>query len=207
MRLVRSVVPVVLAAVVAVVVAAVGATPATAARPALATPQLTSAVVVDTRTVTLSWTPVKGADHYVLEWAPAMHLYTSATSVTVTDLYPGDDVSFSVRAETRRNAPSGTSTPVVVSLAPEGPSISNAYPWDAETIRIFWGSGIGCVTYDLATVEGGAYTVVDPAPYSPQSQDRWVAQASGTTVSYAVRCASSSGMPSSWSASVPVTMP
>lgn len=58
-----------------------------AGRP-LATPQFTSAVVVDSRTVTLSWTPAKGADHYVVEYAPAMGVYTTGTTVTITDLRP-----------------------------------------------------------------------------------------------------------------------
>ena len=198
---------VILLVVFSVVLGVVGAVPASAARAPLATPQITSVVAVDTRTATVTWTPVKGAHHYVLEWAPAMRLYTSQTSVTVTDLYPGDDVAFVVTAETRRNQPSGRSDYASVSLAPEGPSSPSAYPWDGETVRVLWGSGIGCVTYDLATVADGVYTVVDPAPYSPQSRDRWVAQASGTTVSYAVRCASSSGVPSTWSATTPVTTP
>jgi Fibronectin type III domain len=91
-----------------------------AARP-LATPQFTSAVVVDSRTVTLSWTPVKGAHHYVVEYAPAMRVYTTETSVTITDLYPGDGHYFTVRAETRRNVPSRTSDPIIVPT-PTGPT-------------------------------------------------------------------------------------
>src|SRR4029450_10151640 len=81
----------------------------------------TSPAVAATRPVTLSWTPVKGADHYVVEYAPAMRVYTTDTSVTITDLYPGDGHYFTVRAETRRNVPSATSDPIVVPTPPEGP--------------------------------------------------------------------------------------
>jgi hypothetical protein len=102
--------------------------PATVARP-LATPQFTSAVVVDSRTVTLSWTPFKGAHHYVVEYAPAMRVYTTETSVTITDLNPGDGHYFTVRAETRRNVPSGTSDPIIVPTPPEGPLSRSPAPY------------------------------------------------------------------------------
>jgi len=89
------------------------AAPAAAGR-TLPTPQFTSGSAVDSRTVTLSWTKVKGADHYVVEYAPAMRISTTSTSVRVTDLYPGDAHQFTVRAETRRNVASATSAPLVV---------------------------------------------------------------------------------------------
>ena len=46
------------------------AAPALAAKAPPAPPRITSAVVVDTRTVDLTWTSVKGADHYVVCPAP-----------------------------------------------------------------------------------------------------------------------------------------
>ena len=84
-------------------------------------------VAVDTRTAAVTWTPVKGADHYVLEWAPAMRLYTSATTATVTDLYPGDEAGFAVRAETKKNQRLAAERLGLRSLAPEGPARLNGY--------------------------------------------------------------------------------
>lgn len=176
-----------------------------AARP-LATPEFTSAVVIDSRTVTLTWTTVKGAHHYVVEYPPGMSVVTTQTSVTITDLYPGDGHYFTVRAETRRNVPSATSDPVIVPTPPEGPLSPSAAPY-LDGIRIWWTSGIGCATYELATVASdGTYS----APVQPIAMETptmwWVAQEAGTTVTYAVRCASSYGLYSPWSDPTVVTL-
>jgi Fibronectin type III domain len=179
--------------------------PAIAARP-LATPQFTSAVVVDSRTVILSWTPVKGAHHYVVEYAPAMRVYTTETSVTITDLYPGDGHYFTVRAETRRNVPSGTSDPIIVPTPPEGPLSPSAAPY-FDGIRIWWTSGIGCATYELATVAPDGTYSGPVQPIAIENPTMWyVAQEAGTTVTYAVRCASSYGLYSPWSDPTVVTL-
>lgn len=179
--------------------------PAMAAR-SLATPPFTSAVAVDSRTVSLSWTPVKGADHYVVEYAPAMSVYTASTSVTITDLYPSDGDSFTVRAETRRNQPSGTSAPIVVPTPPEGPLSPSALPY-LDGIRIWWTSGIGCATFELATVSADGTYSAPAQPTAVESPTMWlVAQDPGTTVTYAVRCASSYGLYSRWSATTVVTL-
>jgi hypothetical protein len=172
----------------------------------LATPQFTSGVAVNSRTVTLSWTPVRGADHYVVEYAPAMRVYTTSTSVTITDLYPGDGYTFTVRAETRRNAPSGTSDPITVPVPPEGPLSPSADRYSDSSIKIWWTSGIGCATYELATVAAdGTYTPVQPIVM--ESPTTWyVAQQAGTTVTYAVRCASSYNLHSPWSDPTVVTL-
>jgi hypothetical protein len=200
MRVVRVVLLLVLVAVLGFATSA----PAPAAR-GLVTPQFTSAVALDSRTVTLSWTPVKGADHYVVEYAPAMRLYTTASSITITELYPGDSHVFTVRAETRRNAPSGTSDPITVPTPPEGPLSPSAAPY-SDGIRIWWTSGVGCASYELAAVAAdGAYSPVQPI--AMESPTTWyVAQAAGTTVTYAVRCASSSGLYSPWSDPTVVTL-
>jgi hypothetical protein len=202
MRIVRVILLLVLIAVFGVATSA----PAMAARP-LATPQFTSAVVVDSRTVTLSWTPVKGANHYVVEYAPAMRVYTTETSVTITDLYPGDAHYFTVRAETRRNVPSGTSDPIIVPTPPEGPLSPSAVPYQDGVIRIWWTSGVGCARYELATVApDGTYS--DPVqPIAMEDATMWlVAQEAGTTVTYAVRCASAYGLYSPWSDPTVVTL-
>jgi hypothetical protein len=173
--------------------------PAMAARQ-LPAPQFTSSVVLDSRTVTLSWTPVKGADHYVVEYAPAMRVYTADTSITITDLYPGDAHYFTVRAETRRNVPSATSAPLIVPTPPEGPLSPSAAPYLDGMVRIWWTSGIGCDTYELATVApDGTYS--DPVqPIAKEDTTTWlVAHEAGTTVTYAVRCVSSYGLYSAWS--------
>ena len=181
--------------------------PATAAARTLATPQFTSWTVVDSRTVTLSWTPVKGADHYVVEYAPAMRVYTTETTVTITDLYPGDGHYFTVRAETRRNQPSGTSDPIVVPTPPEGPLSPSVARIDyRDGVRVWWTSGIGCATYELATVApDGTYTSVQPL-YVEYPTMWQVAQDPGTTVTYAVRCASSYGLYSPWSDTTTYTL-
>jgi hypothetical protein len=202
MRAVRVVLLLALIAVFGVATSA----PAMAARP-LATPQFTSAVVVDSRTVTLSWTPVKGAHHYVVEYAPAMRVYTTETSVTITDLYPGDAHYFTVRAETRRNVPSGTSDPIIVPTPTEGPLSPSAVPDQDGVIRIWWTSGVGCAMYELATVApDGTYS--DPVqPIAMEEATMWlVAQEDGTTVTYAVRCASAYGLYSPWSDPTVVTL-
>jgi hypothetical protein len=201
MRAVRLILLLVLAAALGVATSV----PATAARP-LATPQFTSAVVVDSRTVTLSWTPVKGAHHYVVEYAPAMRVYTTETSVTITDLYPGDGHYFTVRAETRRNVPSGTSDPIIVPTPPEGPLSPSAVPY-FDGIRIWWTSGIGCATYELATVAPDGTYSAPVQPIAMEDPTMWyVAQEAGTTVTYAVRCASSYGLYSPWSDPTVVTL-
>ncbi len=192
--------------VVSIALGVVGVAPASAAKAPLATPQITSAVALGTRSIAVTWTAVKGADHYVLS-SVAGEIYTSATSATVTGLYPGDDVALFVRAETRKNQPSGTSEWVYVSLAPEGPLSPNGYAVYADTVKIWWGSGIGCYTYELAVANpDGTYTTLVQTPnYVDQvwqgSQD------SATTVSYAVRCASFSGTLSPWSLPTVVTTP
>ena len=196
MRVSRVVFVVVLAAVLGGVMQA----PAMAARP-LATPQFRSPVVVDSRTVTLSWTPIKGADHYVVEYAPAMRVSTTDTSVTITDLYPGDGQYFTVRAETRRNVRSATSEPIVVPTPPEGPlSPSAAQVPFRDGIRIWWTSGIGCAAYELATVApDGTHSAPLQPIFIEDPTMRQIAQDPGTTVTYAVRCSSSYGLYSPWS--------
>ena len=199
---------VILLVVLSLALGAIGIVPATAAKAPLATPRITSVVAVDTRTATVTWTPVKGTDHYVLEWAPAMRLSTSATSVTVTDLYPGDDVAFTVRAETKRNQPSGQSDLAYVSLAPEGPGAPNGYAAASDTVKLWWGSGIGCYTYELAIARpDGTYSTVTELPNYVVDQSWQGHQDPATTVSYAVRCASFSGLVSTWSTPTVLTTP
>ena len=92
-------------------------------------------------------------------------VHVGAPSATVTDLYPGDDVGFTVRAETKRNQPSGSSDYVYVSLAPEGPGSPNGYAADADTVKLWWGSGRGCYTYELAVAQpDGTYSTVTQLP-------------------------------------------
>ena len=199
---------VILLVVVSVVLGAIGVAPASAAKPSLATPQITSVVAVDTQTAIVTWTPVKGADHYVLEWAPAMRLYTSATTATVTDLYPGDDVAFTVSAETKRNQPSGRSDYIYVSLAPEGPGSPNGYAVYADTVKLWWGGGLGCYTYELAVARpDGTFATVTQLPNYVVDQSWQGHQDPATTVSYVVRCASFSGLVSTWSPPTVLTTP
>ena len=56
------------------------------------------------------------------------------------------------------------------------------------------------------TVEGG-YAALPPTPYNGDPTTRLVGQAPGTTEAYAVRCGSSSGTWSTWSAPTEVTTP
>lgn len=203
MRSVRLLVLVLLSAALG----AVGVLPASAAKPPPAELRITSVVAVDTRTATVTWTPVKGTDHYVLEWAPAMRLYTSATTATVTDLYPGDEVGFTVRAETKRNQVLATSPYASVILAPEGPGSPSGYAVYADTVKLWWGGGLGCYTYELgAALPDGTYAAVVQVP---SYDDRvWQGhQDPATTVEYAVRCANLSGLWSTWSATTSVTTP
>jgi len=196
---------VVLLVLVSLVLGAVGAAPASAAKPQPATIRITSVVAVDTRSATVTWTPVKGTDHYVLEWAPAMRLSTSATTATITDLYPGEEVGFTVRAETKRNQVLATSSYAYVTLAPEGPSSLYGFAPSADTVRLWWGGGLGCSTYELAVAQPDAsYTSVTQLPnYVDQS---WLGyQEPSSTVSYAVRCANLSGLWSTWSEPFAVT--
>jgi hypothetical protein len=172
--------------------------PAYAAKPSPAPPTITSAVAVDSRTVDLTWTPTKGADHYVVVAPLVGPIYTTATSVRVTGLYPGDEQVFHVEAETRRNAPLGSSDWVYVATPPEGPT--GTLGWvDAYDgyVRIWSGSGIGCVTQDLGReAADGTYTSLGEA----NSRDQWLLfQGSGTTETYAVRCQGSGGFWSPWS--------
>ena len=200
---------VILLVVASIVLGAVGVAPASAAKAPLATPQITSAVALDTRSIAVTWTAVKGADHYVLT-SVAGEIYTSATSATsatVTDLYPGDDVAFVVRAETKKNQPSGSSDWVYVSLAPEGPDAPNGYAAAADTVKLWWGSGIGCYTYEFAiALPDGTYSTLARTPnYVDQV---WQGhQDPATTVSYAVRCATLSGTLSTWSPVTSLTTP
>ena len=134
---------VILLVVVSVLLGAVGVAPASAAKPQPATIQITSVVAVDTRTATVTWTPVKGTDHYVLEWAPAMRLYTSATTATITDLYPGDEAGFTVRAaETQRNRCRPLRR-LRHPVAPTGPSSLDGYAPYADTVKLWWSGGFG----------------------------------------------------------------
>ena len=88
--------------------AGASAAPALAVKSPPAPPQITSALAVDSRTVDLTWTSVKGAHHYVVT-SSAGQIYTSATTARITDLYPGDEHVFFVSAETRKNRLLGTS--------------------------------------------------------------------------------------------------
>ena len=198
---------VILLLVVSVLMGAVGVAPASAAKPQPATIQITSVVAVDTRTATVTWTPVKGTDHYVLEWAPAMRLYTSATTATITDLYPGDEAGFTVRAETKRNQVLATSSYAYVTLAPEGPPSLYGYAPYADTVKLWWSGGYGCYTYELAVAQpDGTYSSVTQLPnYVDQVWQGY--QEPSTSVSYVVRCASLSGLWSTWSEPFAVTTP
>jgi hypothetical protein len=196
---------VILLLVVSVLLGAVSVSPASAAKPQPATIQITSVVAVDTRTATVTWTPVKGTDHYVLEWAPAMRLYTSATTATITDLYPGDEVGFTVRAETKRNQVLATSPYAYVILAPEGPGSPYGYAPYADTVKLWWSGGFGCYTYELAVASpDGTYSSVTQLPNYVNQE--WLGyQEPATTVSYSVRCANLSGLWSTWSEPFAVT--
>lgn len=171
---------------------------ASAAKPTPSPPVITSAVAVDSRTVDLTWTPTKGADHYVVFAPGQTPIYTSATSLRVTGLYPGDEHAFHVEAETRRNLSLGTSQWVYVATPPEGPT--GTLGWvDAYDgyVRIWGASGIGCATFDLGRLAAdGTYTSLGEA----NAGDQWsLDQGSGTTATYALRCQGSGGLWSPWS--------
>lgn len=177
------------------------AAPALAAKTPPAPPRITSAVAVDSRTVDLAWTPVKGADHYVITASTLSPIYTTETAARVTGLYPGDEHVFSVTAETRKNAPLGTSEQVYVATLPEGPT--GPLGWSDALdgyVRIWAGSGIGCVTHDLGRLApGGTYTSLGDG-YDQGGPRTWtIFQGGGTTETYAVRCQGSGGLWSPWS--------
>lgn len=192
----------ILAGLVLLVAVLAPSAPAAAAKPPPAPPTITSAVAVDSRTVDLTWTPVKGADHYVV-WATTLApISTTATSARVSGLYPGDLHAFYVVAETRRNQPLGTSAWVYAATPPEGPT--GPLGWvDGEDAREghvhLWSSpGIGCVTYDLGVLGAdGTYGSLGLLQAEP---DWWAAQDAGTTATYSVRCQGSGGLWSGWSA-------
>lgn len=177
------------------------AVPAAAAKPLPPPPEITSAVAVDTRTVDLSWTAVKGADHYVVYASTLGPIYTSATTARITGLYPGDLHTFYVVAETRRNSPLGTTEWVYVATPPEGPS--GTLGWvDALDgyVRIWSGSGIGCVTQDLGILaDDGTYTSLGDGTDQGGPRTWTIYQGLDTTETYAVRCQGSGGLWSPWS--------
>ena len=145
--------------VIIVALGAASGAPALAAKAPPAPPHITSAVAVNSRTVDLTWTPVKGAHHYVVSTSGVSPIYTTATTARVTDLYPGDEHVFFVSAEGRKNQPLGTSEWVYVATPPEGPT--GPLGWvDALDgyVRIWSGSGIGCVTQDLGMPGGRWHT-------------------------------------------------
>ena len=188
-----------LALVVAMVMGS--AAPTLAAKPLPQPPVITSAVAVDSRTVDLTWTSVKGADHYVV-FAPGLSpIYVSGTTARVTGLYPGDLHAIYVTAETRRNSPLGTSETVHVATPPEGPTgpLGWAEALDGY-VRIWSGSGIGCVTQDLGLLAAdGTYTSLGDGVDQGGPRTWTIFQGSGTTETYAVRCQGSGGLWSAWS--------
>jgi hypothetical protein len=176
------------------------AAPALAAKAPPAPPRITSAVAVDTRTVDLAWTAVKGAHHYVVS-SNVSPVYTTTTTARVTGLYPGDEHVFFVTAETRKNQPLGTSEWVYVATPPEGPT--GQLGWVEESdgyVRIWSGSGIGCVTQDLGILAGdGTYTSLGDGSDQGGPRTWTIFQGTGTTETYAVRCQGSGGLWSPWS--------
>jgi len=187
--------------VLTVALGGASAAPALAAKEPPAPPQITSAVAVDTRTVDLTWTTVKGAHHYVVFTSGISPIYTTATTLRVTDLYPGDEHVFFVSAETRKNQPLGTSEWVYVATPPEGPlgplgwvDLRDGY------VRIWSGSGIGCMTNDLGILaDDGTYTSLRDG-FDVDGPRTWtILQGSGTTETYAVRCQGRGGLWSPWS--------
>ena len=187
--------------VLTVALGGASAAPALAAKEPPAPPQITSALAVDSRTVDLTWTSVKGAHHYVVFTSGVSPIYTTATTARVTDLYPGDEHVFFVSAEGRKNQPLGTSEWVYVATPPEGPT--GPLSWvDALDgyVRIWSGSGIGCVTQDLGMLaDDGTYTSLSDG-FDQGGPRTWtIFQGSGTTETYAVRCQGSGGLWSTWS--------
>lgn len=76
-----------------------------------------------------------------------------------------------------------------------------------DGIRIWWTSGIGCATYELATVSPDGTYSAPVQPTAVETPTMWlVAQDPGTTVTYAGRCASSYGLYSLWSDATVVTL-
>ncbi|GAA3716824.1 hypothetical protein GCM10022204_40830 [Microlunatus aurantiacus] len=77
---------------------------------------------------------------------------------------------------------SATSAPLVVPTPPEGPSSPAAAPY-VEGIRIWWSNGIGCVTYELATVgpEGTYSAPVEPVVVEQPTS--WIVAQAPTLVS------------------------
>ena len=189
----------VLTLLVAVVLASGG--PTVAAKPLPAPPEITSAVAVDSRTVDLTWTSVKGADHYVVTAPGLSPVYATATTARITDLYPGDLHAIYVTAETRRNASLGTSPTVYVATPPEGPSgpLGWAEASDGQ-VRIWSGSGLGCVTQDLGILASdGTWTSLGDGVDQGGPRTWTIFQGAGTTQTYAVRCQGSGGLWSPWS--------
>ncbi len=176
------------------------AAPALAAKAPVEPPQITSAVAVDTRTVDLTWTSVKGAHHYVVT-SSASPIYTTATTARVTGLYPGDEHVFFVSAETRKNQPLGTSEWVYVATPPEGPAGPLGWVEDLDGyVRIWSGSGIGCVSQDLGILAGeGTYTSLGDGVDQGGARTWTIFQGHGSTETYAVRCQGSGGLWSPWS--------
>lgn len=175
--------------------------PALAAKVPPAPPQIITAVAINSRTVDLSWTAVKGADHYVVSTSGVSPTYTTATSMRVTDLYPGDEHVFYVSAETRKNQPLGTSEWVYVATPPEGPMSVRWAEWVDGYVRLFSDSGIGCVSQELGVLADDATGYISLGDGSDEGGPRtWIVpQASGTTETYAVRCQGAGGLWSPWS--------
>ena len=157
----------------------------------------------------MTWTSTKGADHYVVTGSGGSPIYTTATTTRVTDLYPGDVHEFVVTAETRRNQVLGISETVYVATPPEGPTgqLGWATAFDGY-VRIWSGSGIGCVTFDLGILAAdGTYTSLGDGVDQGGPREWTILQGSGTTESYAVRCQGSGGLWSPWSEPTSVTLP
>ena len=80
-----------------------------------------------------------------------------------------------------------------------GPVGVYGYAPYADTVKLWWSGGYGCYTYELAVATpDGTYSSVAQLPnYVDQA---WLGyQEPATTVSYVVRCASLSGLWSTWS--------
>ena len=167
--------------------------PATAAKAPAEPPRITSAVAVDSRTVDLEWTSVKGAHHYVVSYVGG-ETYTSGTAARVSDLHPGDEHVFSVSAETRRNQPLGISEWVYVATPPEGPQSVQAVDAGDGYVQLWRGSGIGCAAFDLGVLaDDGGYVSLGAG--DDPGDTRWkLFQGAGTTATYAVRCQGDGGL-------------
>jgi hypothetical protein len=114
-----------------------------------------------------------------------------------------------VSAETRRNQPLGTSEWTYVATPPEGPGSPGWAPWVDGYVRLFSGSGIGCASQDLGVLadDGTGYISLGDGE-DQNGQTTWfIAQGSGTTESYAVRCQGSGGLWSTWSEPTVVSLP